>query len=171
QEHALGLAEAARREPVVDVVLAHVGQPLVEGAHLARADAVDGHEGNVEEGDRQDQGGCAERDQGVVPRPFPHDRQPCETEADEAGAPVPEEHLSGIAGAPGDLFISYVKQGTFVDVNEEGTEAAAATVVAIGLTSAGPQEFRVDRPFAFLIRERFSGTILFMGKIMNPAVS
>ncbi|MBI2615605.1 MAG: serpin family protein [Gemmatimonadetes bacterium] len=79
--------------------------------------------------------------------------------------------LSGIAGAPGDLFISYVKQGTFVDVNEEGTEAAAATVVAIGLTSAGPQEFRVDRPFAFLIRERFSGTILFMGKIMNPAVS
>ncbi|MBI3082459.1 MAG: serpin family protein [Gemmatimonadetes bacterium] len=79
--------------------------------------------------------------------------------------------LSGIAGAPGDLFISYVKQGTFVDVNEEGTEAAAATVVAIGLTSAGPQEFRVDRPFAFLIRERFSGTILFMGKIMNPVVS
>ncbi len=80
--------------------------------------------------------------------------------------------LSGIAGAPGDLFISYVKQGTFVDVNEEGTEAAAATVVAVGITCAcGPVEFRVDRPFVFLIRERFSGTIMFMGKIMNPAAS
>lgn len=77
--------------------------------------------------------------------------------------------LSGIAGNPGDLYISYVKQGTFVDVNEEGTEAAAVTVVGIGLTSVGPTEFRVDRPFVFLIRERFSGTILFMGKIMNPA--
>ena len=78
--------------------------------------------------------------------------------------------LSGIAGNPGDLYISYVKQGTFVDVNEEGTEAAAVTVVGVGLTCAcGPVEFRVDRPFVFLIRERFSGTILFMGKIMNPA--
>lgn len=80
--------------------------------------------------------------------------------------------LSGIAGAPGDLYISYVKQGTFVDVNEEGTEAAAVTVVAIGITSVGgPQEFRVDRPFAFLIRERFSGTILFMGRIVNPVIN
>ncbi len=80
--------------------------------------------------------------------------------------------LSGIAGVPGDLCISYVKQGTFVDVNEEGTEAAAVTVVGIGIVCAcGPVEFRVDRPFAFLIRERFSGTILFMGRIMNPAAS
>lgn len=78
--------------------------------------------------------------------------------------------LSGIAGDPGDLYISFVKQNTFVDVNEEGTEAAAVTVVGVGLTCAcGPVEFRVDRPFVFLIRERFSGTILFMGKIMNPA--
>ena len=77
--------------------------------------------------------------------------------------------LSGIAGSPGDLFISYVKQGTFVDVNEEGTEAAAATIVAIA-DSAGPQEFRIDRPFAFLIRERFSGTILFMGRIVHPVI-
>ncbi len=80
--------------------------------------------------------------------------------------------LSGIAGNPGDLYIGYVKQGTFVDVNEEGTEAAAVTVVGIFDTSVGgPHEFRVDRPFAFLIRERFSGTILFMGKIMSPAVT
>lgn len=77
--------------------------------------------------------------------------------------------LSGIAGNPGDLFISFVKQGTFVDVNEEGTEAAAVTVVGIGIICAcGPPMFRVDRPFVFAIRERFSGTILFLGRIMNP---
>jgi serpin B len=77
--------------------------------------------------------------------------------------------LSGIAGNPGDLYIGYVKQATFVDVNEEGTEAAAATVVAVSyVVSAGRREFRVDRPFAFLIREHLSGTILFMGRIMSP---
>lgn len=83
-----------------------------------------------------------------------------------------EADLSGIAGNPGDLYISYVKQKTFVEVNEEGTEAAAATVVGVGITCAcGPLEFRVDRPFVFLIRERFSGTILFVGKIMNPVAA
>ncbi|HJU65749.1 MAG TPA: serpin family protein [Gemmatimonadaceae bacterium] len=66
----------------------------------------------------------------------------------------------------GGLYIDYVKQKTFVDVNEEGTEAAAATAVAIKETSA-PPAMRVDRPFVFAIRERFSGTILFIGKIMR----
>ena len=67
-----------------------------------------------------------------------------------------------------ELFITYVKQKTFVDIHEEGTEAAAATVVGIGVTSA-PQRsiMRVDRPFVFAIRERFSGTILFIGKIVQ----
>jgi serpin B len=51
-----------------------------------------------------------------------------------------------------------------VDVDEEGTEAAAATIVGVGVTSA-PAAFRVDRPFMVVIRERFSGTILFIGKI------
>jgi serpin B len=66
------------------------------------------------------------------------------------------------------LYITKVKQKTFVDVDEEGTEAAAATSVGIGLTSV-PQTviIRVDRPFIFVIRERFSGTILFMGKIVR----
>jgi len=65
-----------------------------------------------------------------------------------------------------DLQISQVKQKSWVDVNEEGTEAAAATVVEIIETSL-PQipVVRVDRPFLFLIRERLSGTILFVGKI------
>ena len=64
------------------------------------------------------------------------------------------------------LFITEVVQKTFVDVNEEGTEAAAATSVGVGVTS-GPRLVRVDRPFMFVIRERLSGTILFIGKIMK----
>ena len=67
-----------------------------------------------------------------------------------------------------ELFISVVKQKTFVDIYEEGTEAAAATVVGVSVTSAPlEQVVRVDRPFIFVIRERFSGTILFMGRIVR----
>jgi serpin B len=62
------------------------------------------------------------------------------------------------------LIITRVLQKTFVDVDEEGTEAAAATMVGVGVTSA-PAAFRADRPFMVVIRERFSGTILFIGKI------
>ena len=69
---------------------------------------------------------------------------------------------------PGGAFISNVKHKTFVDVNEEGTAAAAVTSVEIGLTSVGPGPIVVDRPFLFAIRENYSGTILFMGKIMDP---
>lgn len=65
------------------------------------------------------------------------------------------------------LFISFVKQNSFVDVNEEGTEAAAVTTVGVGVTSL-PLPLVVDRPFVFAIRERLSGTILFMGKIVDP---
>jgi serpin B len=65
------------------------------------------------------------------------------------------------------LFIDYVKQKTFVDVNEEGTEAAAATVVGIQVVSAiQAATMRVDRPYLFAIRERLSGTILFVAKIV-----
>jgi serine protease inhibitor len=68
------------------------------------------------------------------------------------------------------IFISYVKHKTYVEVNEEGTEAAAVTVVGM-VTSAAPAEsfvMRVDRPFLFLIRDSRSGTILFLGKITDP---
>jgi serine protease inhibitor len=65
-----------------------------------------------------------------------------------------------------DLYISSVKHKTFVEVDEKGTEAAAATVVEVGATSVGSVvAMRVDRPFVFLIREKTSGAILFMGRI------
>ena len=67
-------------------------------------------------------------------------------------------------------YIGEVKHKTFVEVTEEGTEAAAATNAVMVVSHGGPHMV-VDRPFLFVIRERFSGTILFMGKIMNPAAS
>lgn len=75
--------------------------------------------------------------------------------------------FSGIGGSPGYLCISTVAHKAFVDVNEEGTEAAAATAVGIGETSASPF-FNVDRPFVFAIRENLSGTILFLGRMVHP---
>jgi len=68
---------------------------------------------------------------------------------------------------PGGLFISEVKHKTFIQVDEEGTEAAAVTQVGATFTS-GPGLFAVNRPFLFAIRERLSGTILFIGKMVDP---
>jgi serpin B len=73
--------------------------------------------------------------------------------------------FSGIVPGGG-IWIDEVKHKTFVDVNEEGTEAAAVTSVI--LLESASQEFRIDRPFVFVIRENFSGTIVFMGKIVDP---
>lgn len=73
--------------------------------------------------------------------------------------------FSGIAQVqPERLYLTTVLQKAFVDVNEEGTEAAAATAVGVGVTSA-PPSMVVDRPFLFVIRERLSGTILFLGVV------
>jgi serpin B len=77
--------------------------------------------------------------------------------------------FTGMSPAGESLSISFVKQNTFVNVNEEGTEAAAVTTVGIRETSAQPS-IRFDRPFLFVIRERLSGTILFMGKVAVPTV-
>ena len=64
------------------------------------------------------------------------------------------------------LFISRVIHSTFVEVNEEGTEAAAVTIVEMGTTSVGNSPvFRADKPFMFVIRENSTGVILFMGKM------
>ncbi len=72
--------------------------------------------------------------------------------------------------ASGTLFIDKVKYKTFVQVDEEGMEAAAVTSVEMGFTSIGPSGIimRIDRPFIFVIRERTSGALLFMGKIVEP---
>ena len=67
-----------------------------------------------------------------------------------------------------DMFLTFVKQNVFIDVNEQGTEAAAVTTVGVGLTSL-PPSFRVDRPFVFAIRERLSGAVLFVGKVAEVA--
>ncbi|MEK7993058.1 MAG: serpin family protein, partial [Planctomycetota bacterium] len=78
--------------------------------------------------------------------------------------------FSGMDGKK-DLFISAVIHKAYVDVNEEGTEAAAATGVTMKLTSFGPSEtpvFLADHPFLFLIRDNKSGGILFIGRVMNP---
>ena len=79
--------------------------------------------------------------------------------------------FSGMDGKR-DLFISAVIHKAFVDVNEKGTEAAAATVTLTQTTSVTivppPLVFRADHPFAFLIRHNPSGSILFLGRIVNP---
>ncbi len=77
--------------------------------------------------------------------------------------------FSGITGGR-DLFISVVIHQAFVDVNEEGTEAAAATVVVMAPTGMPPKIplFKADKPFLFLIRDSKTGSILFIGKVMNP---
>jgi serpin B len=78
--------------------------------------------------------------------------------------------FSGMDGAR-DLFIGDVLHKAFVAVDEAGTEAAAATVVIMKLTSMLPEsaiEFRVDRPFLFVIRDIPTGAILFVGRVMNP---
>ncbi len=79
-----------------------------------------------------------------------------------------EADFSGIAELDSqNLFISEVKHKTFVAVDEEGTEAAAATSVGVGVTSM-PPALEVNRPFVFIIHERTSGVNLFMGKVKNP---
>lgn len=82
--------------------------------------------------------------------------------------------FSGMINEDIGLNVSRVIHQTFIDVNEKGTEAAAVTVVEMRYTSAGPGEgatFLVDRPFLYLIREKSSGAIVFMGKVGNPKIS
>ncbi len=83
---------------------------------------------------------------------------------------VPDKaNFSGMDGTE-NLFISAVVHKAFVYVNEAGTEAAAATGVVIGVTSMPrePVVFRADHPFVFLIRDAKTGSILFLGRVMNP---
>ena len=65
------------------------------------------------------------------------------------------------------LYVKFVKQTTFVAVDEDGTEAAAVTTAGVGVVSLGPHLF-ADRPFVFAIRERTTGTLLFLGQVTDP---
>ena len=81
--------------------------------------------------------------------------------------------FSGMTGN-NDLKIDEAIHKAFVEVNEEGTEAAAATGIVVGITSAMPEEepkipeFRADHPFLFIIQHKPTGTILFLGRVSNP---
>ncbi len=80
--------------------------------------------------------------------------------------------FSGISGHK-DLYLSDVVHKAFVDVNESGTEAAAATAAVMTMKSAPPPPrpipvFRADHPFIFMIRENRTGGILFLGRVVNP---
>ncbi len=89
----------------------------------------------------------------------------------------PQADLSGMGGVPGEppLFVSAVVHKAFVEVNEGGTEAAAATAVPLcfgaapGMTVPDPvPEFLADRPFLFLICDVRSGSVLFLGRMTDP---
>lgn len=86
----------------------------------------------------------------------------------EMGMHIPFTEAADFSGITDvSIFISRVIHKTFVQVDEEGTEAAAVTVVETEYTSAGPSpiHFHIDRPFIFAIREKSTGVILFIGEI------
>jgi len=77
--------------------------------------------------------------------------------------------FSGMDGTK-NLFISTALHQAYIEVNEEGTEAAAATAIIMELSMVpDPNEFRADHPFIFLIQHEETGAVLFMGKVLNPA--
>jgi len=71
-----------------------------------------------------------------------------------------------VKSGPNRLYISTVIHKVVVDVNEEGTGAAAATAVTVGV--GGGLSFIANRPFLFLIRDLRNGTVLFMGRVVDP---
>lgn len=88
------------------------------------------------------------------------------------GMPVAFTDAADLSGMTGnrDLVIKEVVHKAYVGVDEAGTEAAAASGVVVGTTSIGPTgvDLTIDRPFIFLIRDVKTGTILFIGRVMNP---
>jgi serpin B len=82
----------------------------------------------------------------------------------------PSADLSGISAVP-DLYLSSVVQQAMLEVDEKGTEAAAATLMMMpvtGLSEDPITPFRVDHPFLLMIRDQPTGTLLFLGRVMDP---
>jgi serpin B len=79
--------------------------------------------------------------------------------------------FSGMSPEGRDMFIQDVIHEAFISVDEEGTEAAAATAVVVGIVSAPAvsAELKIDRPFLFLIRDNATGASLFMGRVVDPS--
>jgi serine protease inhibitor len=75
--------------------------------------------------------------------------------------------------ADASLLINEAKHQTFIETNEEGTEAAAVTIIGIGTTSVGPDpiNFNVDHSFLYIIRETTTNSILFMGRVADPSAN
>lgn len=69
------------------------------------------------------------------------------------------------------LYVSEVVQKAFIEVNEEGSEAAAATGAVMMMRSMPmpPEEFRADRPFLFFLRDKLTGMLLFQGRVSDPS--
>jgi serpin B len=92
------------------------------------------------------------------------------------GMPVPFTDQADFSGIGPSLKISQVIHKAFVDVSEQGTEAAAATATGITMRSMAvmrpeqPVVFRADHPFVFLIRDTRTGVVLFIGRLINPLV-
>jgi len=78
-----------------------------------------------------------------------------------------EADLSAMTEA-NDWCLAAVRHKAFVEVNEEGTEAAAATGVSVGVVSM-PPSFTADHPFLFLIRDKVTGSLLFLGRVVDPS--
>jgi serine protease inhibitor len=79
--------------------------------------------------------------------------------------------FSGMDGRKAWLYIAAAIHKAFIEVSEEGTEAAAATAVIMGVRSMPlpPPTFRADHPFLFLIRENSTGSLLFLGRMADPS--
>ena len=98
------------------------------------------------------------------------------TTLSQMGMPLafsPTADFSGMTGRR-DLYISEVIHQAFINVDEKGTEAAAATAVIMKMTAirnpTEPKIFNTDHPFVFLIKDNTTGSILFIGKMMNPTI-
>ena len=81
---------------------------------------------------------------------------------------TPAADLSNMTNA--NISLDEVWHKAFIETNEEGTSAAAVTIIDTRYTSVTlePRTFKVDRPFAYVIRETSSNTVLFVGKVINP---